>query len=188
MCLNTGHAHAISGAISATITQRLTGFRNQQNICQHGRQRKRQHVHSQVERPRSGPRPFAIGPDYIQPISLSLPLSLSLESRAVDSSSGVLEMPVTTPSPPSNPAPLSSVHSPAPVSQDTPHHQLAPPPLALKGPPLPFLRFPKVGCLGSTVPLGLALAPPAVLSVLLFYQHQPGLIQSQWSQPRALIG
>ncbi|CAF95633.1 unnamed protein product, partial [Tetraodon nigroviridis] len=48
----SGHAHAISGAISATITQRLTGFRNQQNICQHGRQRKRQHVHSQVERPR----------------------------------------------------------------------------------------------------------------------------------------
>lgn len=63
------------------------------------------------------------------------------------SSSGVPDNVETTPPPVTNPAPVSSVHAPALVAQETPHPETGPRPLTRtpsKAPPLPVLRFPKV--------------------------------------------
>ncbi|KAE8282657.1 Serine/threonine-protein kinase WNK4 [Larimichthys crocea] len=62
------------------------------------------------------------------------------------SSSGVPDNVETTPPPVTNPAPVSSVHAPALVAQETPHPETGPRPLTRtpsKAPPLPVLRFPK---------------------------------------------
>lgn len=65
----------------------------------------------------------------------------------MDISSGILEKVEATPPVVTNPAPLSYVPAPAPVTQQTPRAKDTPPPLTrapFKGPPLPVLRFPKV--------------------------------------------
>ncbi len=82
-------------------------------------------------------------------MSLSPPVSMAAdcEMDSSFSSSGVLEKVEATPPHVTNPAPLSSVPAPAPVAQEIPQLE-APPPVTRtpsKAPPLPVLRFPKVG-------------------------------------------